>query len=38
VAVPTPEDRRLPAFGLADLVLTSLDQLTEEWLDERFVD
>lgn len=36
VAVPTPEDRGRPAFALADLVLTSLEQLTPEWLDEQF--
>jgi len=36
VAVPTPEDRHLAAFALADLVLGSLDDLAIEWLDERF--
>ncbi|MBU6233226.1 MAG: hexitol phosphatase HxpB [Acidobacteria bacterium] len=37
VAVPVPEERRLPAFGIADLVLESLNDLSSEWLDERFV-
>jgi sugar-phosphatase len=36
VAVPTFEDRLEPEFALADLVLTSLEDLTPEWLDERF--
>ncbi len=36
VAVPAPEDRHLPAFGLAARVLDSLDQLDEVWLDELF--
>lgn len=36
VAVPTSEDRNEPEFALADLVLTSLEDLTPEWLDERF--
>lgn len=36
IAVPTPEDRSMPAFLLADLVLDSLDELSEHWLDERF--
>jgi sugar-phosphatase len=36
VAVPTFEDRSEPEFALADLVLTSLEDLTPEWLDERF--
>jgi sugar-phosphatase len=36
VAVPTPEDRSLPVFSLADLVLESLAQLSPQWLDERF--
>jgi HAD superfamily hydrolase (TIGR01509 family) len=36
VAVPTLEDRVLPAFGLADLVLESLEQLSIEWLHSRF--
>jgi len=37
VAVPTSGDRHLPQFALADLVLASLDELTPEWLDERFI-
>jgi sugar-phosphatase len=36
VAVPTTEDRSLPAFGLADVVLDSLEQLSPQWLDEHF--
>jgi mannitol-1-/sugar-/sorbitol-6-/2-deoxyglucose-6-phosphatase len=36
VAVPAPVDRALPAFALADLVLASLEDLDEAWLDERF--
>jgi sugar-phosphatase len=36
IAVPTPDDRSMPAFLLADLVLTSLDELSVEWLDGRF--
>ena len=36
VAVPTTSDRALAAFSLADLVLDSLEDLSEEWLDERF--
>jgi len=36
IAVPTAEDRLLPAFALADLVLESLDELTPEWLIARF--
>jgi sugar-phosphatase len=36
VAVPTPEDRHEAAFALADLVLVSLEDLTPQWLDERF--
>jgi sugar-phosphatase len=36
VAVPTPEDAPHPAYGLADLVLSNLNELTTEWLDERF--
>lgn len=36
VAVPVPEESRLPAFGIADLVLGSLDELSPAWLDERF--
>lgn len=37
VAVPVPEERMMPAFSIADLVLGSLDELSDEWLDERFV-
>lgn len=36
VAVPTPSDRSLAAFGLADLVLDSLEELDEAWLDGLF--
>ncbi len=36
IAVPTIEDRERPEFGIADLVLDSLEELTPEWLDERF--
>jgi sugar-phosphatase len=36
VAVPSVEDRLEPEFALADLVLASLEDLTPEWLDERF--
>jgi mannitol-1-/sugar-/sorbitol-6-/2-deoxyglucose-6-phosphatase len=36
VAVPVPEDKELPAFGLADLVLNSLNDLSPTWLDEQF--
>lgn len=36
IAVPTAPDRALPAFSLADLVLDSLDDLSESWLDEHF--
>jgi len=36
VAVPVGEDRHLPAFHLADLVLPSLEDLSEDWLDEAF--
>jgi sugar-phosphatase len=36
VAVPVREDREHAAIGLADLVLNSLDELDESWLDERF--
>lgn len=36
VAVPTPEDVAQPAFALADLVLHSLDELSPQWMDERF--
>lgn len=36
LAVPTSEDRARPEFAIADLVLNSLEELTPEWLDERF--
>ena len=36
VAVPTASDRTLPAFALADLLLDSLEDLSESWLDECF--
>lgn len=36
VAVPVHQDRQLPAFSLADLVLASLEDLEPQWLDERF--
>lgn len=36
VAVPVLEDRELPAFGLADVVLSSLNDLDAGWLDEQF--
>ncbi|HUX05113.1 MAG TPA: hexitol phosphatase HxpB [Acidimicrobiales bacterium] len=36
VAVPASEDRAHVAFSLADLVLESLDELDEQWLDEQF--
>ena len=36
VAVPTSDDLYRPEFALADLVLASLEDLTSEWLDERF--
>jgi len=36
VAVPVPEDQGLPAFGLADLILPSLSELSEGWLDDQF--
>lgn len=36
VAVPASEDRANAAFSLADLVLDSLDELDEAWLDEQF--
>jgi sugar-phosphatase len=38
VAVPTGEDRGQAIFSLADLVLDSLEQLDENWLDERFAE
>ena len=36
VAVPALEDLGEPAFALAQLVLTSLDELTPTWLDQQF--
>jgi sugar-phosphatase len=36
VAVPTPSDRKFAVFLLADLLLDSLEDLSEDWLDERF--
>ena len=36
VAVPTPEDRGEVEFLLADLVLDTLEDLSDEWLDEQF--
>jgi beta-phosphoglucomutase-like phosphatase (HAD superfamily) len=36
VAVPVPEDRGRAEFSLADLVLSSLEDLSPAWLDERF--
>ncbi|MEI6735594.1 MAG: hexitol phosphatase HxpB [Actinomycetes bacterium] len=36
VAVPVADELRMPAFQIADLVLNSLDELTPEWLDQRF--
>jgi sugar-phosphatase len=36
VAVPTSHDRSQAEFALADLVLTSLDDLSENWLDDQF--
>ncbi len=36
VAVPTPSDRQMAAFGLADLVLASLEAWDDEWLAARF--
>jgi beta-phosphoglucomutase-like phosphatase (HAD superfamily) len=36
IAVPTPEDAGRPEFALADLVLSSLEELEPSWLDERF--
>jgi sugar-phosphatase len=37
VAVPTSEDVSRPEFALADLVLSSLEELEASWLDERFL-
>jgi sugar-phosphatase len=36
VAVPAPEDRGAVEFLLADLVLDTLEDLSDEWLDEQF--
>ncbi len=36
VAVPTPSDCQMAAFGLADLVLASLEAWDDEWLAARF--
>lgn len=36
VAVPTPDDRDDPVFAVADLVLTSLEELSAQWLEEQF--
>jgi mannitol-1-/sugar-/sorbitol-6-/2-deoxyglucose-6-phosphatase len=36
IAVPVPEDRARPEFLIADLVLSSLEELTPTWLDDRF--
>jgi HAD superfamily hydrolase (TIGR01509 family) len=36
VAVPAPEERGDPAFERATVVLASLDELDEQWLDQRF--
>jgi sugar-phosphatase len=36
IAVPTPEDAGRPEFALADLVLSSLEELEPSWLNERF--
>jgi mannitol-1-/sugar-/sorbitol-6-/2-deoxyglucose-6-phosphatase len=36
IAVPVIEDRARPEFGIADLVLSSLEELTPDWLDARF--
>jgi hypothetical protein len=36
IAVPTSEDADRPEFALADLVLSSLEELEPSWLDERF--
>jgi sugar-phosphatase len=36
VAVPTPAERDDPAFELATIVLGSLDDLEERWLERRF--
>ena len=36
VAVPTADDAGHPVFAQADLVLSSLEELSPTWLDERF--
>lgn len=36
VAVPVEEDRDEPAYALADLVLSSLEDLRVDWLDRHF--
>jgi sugar-phosphatase len=36
IAVPMPEDRGQPVFSIADLVFSSLEELSPAWLDERF--
>ncbi len=37
IAVPTKQDRELPAFKLADVVLSSLEELSPAWLSARFI-
>ena len=36
IAVPTKEDREFPAFKLADVVLSSLEELSADWLKAHF--
>lgn len=36
IAVPVLEDRSRPEFALADVLLSSLDELSSKWLDARF--
>ena len=36
IAVPTKEDREFPAFKLADVVLSSLEELSPAWLSTHF--
>ena len=36
IAVPTKEDREFPAFKLADVVLSSLEELSPAWLSAHF--
>ena len=36
IAVPVAEELSLAAFGIADLCLESLSDLTDTWLDQRF--